>query len=101
MTDHSVKYMVEFTVPNYFSSDVEELVASQQKVLEKSFYEGKVFSCTIAQDLSKIWMVMVAESESELLSNIEAFPISKICDFNYKELMIHNTVQFIPENSLN
>jgi len=101
MTDSAYKYMVEFEVPSYFASDATELVESHRSVMERFFFEGKIFSCTIAKDLQKIWMVMIAESESELLSIIDKLPIAAVCDYNYKELLIHNTVQFIPENSLN
>jgi|GEM_PF-3450439 len=101
MIDNSQKYMVEFVVPSYFSNDMEELVASQQLVLERLFYEGKIFSCTVSMDLTKLWMVMIADTESELLAIIDKLPIAAVCDYNYKELLVHNTVQFIPENSLN
>jgi len=52
-------------------------------------------------DLTKLWMVMIADTESELLAIIDKLPIAAVCDYNYKELLVHNTVQFIPENSLN
>jgi len=101
MEESTTKYMVEFTVPGYFDEEIEQLLDRQKSMLTDYFYEGKIFSFTISQDITKMWMVMIADSESELVSLIDSLPISKFCDYDYRELMLHNTVQFIPEHSLN
>ena len=93
--------MVEFVVPYYFEDDMEELLEEQKNSLTEYFYEGKIFSCTVSKDLTRMWMVMIADSESELLSIIDSLPISRFCDYDYSEIMVHHTVQFIPEHSLN
>ncbi len=46
-------------------------------------------------------MIVISDSESELLSILDDLPISQFCDYDYKELVFHKTVQFIPEHSLN
>lgn len=95
------KYMVEFDLPPSFDGEIAEIIDQQKQTLSEYFYEGKVFSSTISRDLSRMWMVMIADSESELIRIIDSLPISRYCVYNYKELMVHNAVQYIPSHSLN
>jgi len=99
--EHTVKYMVEFNIQPFFQVEIEEILEEQKMAIADSLYEGKVFSFSLSNDLSQMWMIVLADSESEMVSIIDNMPISKYCDYNYKELMIHHTVQFIPEHSLN
>ena len=101
MEEHTKKYMVEFEVPYYFDDNLEELLREQKKSISDYFVQGKIFSCTVTKDLARMWMIMLADSESELLNIIDSLPVSRFCEYDYTELMVHNTVQFIPDYSLN
>ena len=77
------------------------MVPAQRNAIERLFSAGKLLSYTVAADKSKVWAVMMAESESELLSYIDEFPMTAYMDFDYCELMFYNTVHFMPAMSLN
>lgn len=101
MEEQTGKYMVEFEIQHYYKTQIEEILEDQKQAIANYIYEGMVFSFSIANDFSHIWMIFLADSESEMINFIENMPITKYCDYNYKELYIHHTVQFIPENSMN
>ncbi len=96
-----VQYMVEFDVPQPFTEELMSMVPAQRNAIERLFSAGKLLSYTVAADKSKVWAVMMAESESELLSYIDELPMTPYMDFDYCELMFYNTVHFMPAMSLN
>lgn len=101
MEEHIKKYMVEFEVPYYFDENLDELLEQQKHLLSDYFVEGKIFSCTVSKDQTRLWMIMLADSESELLTIIDSLAIAQFCEYDYSEIMTHSAVQFIPDYSLN
>ncbi len=93
--------MVEFQVPQPFPAELEEMVNDQRIVVHDLFVEGKLLSYTLAHNRSKIWGIFFADSESELISLLDRLPMTPYMQFDYTELMFHETVQFIPAMSLN
>ena len=94
------KYMVECVLPS-FSMEMQEQIPRQRMMVDKLFNQGVLVSYTLAADRSKLWIVIQAESESELLQYIESLPMTKYCDYNYNEIMFHDSSQYIPSISLN
>ena len=74
--DILVQYMVEFDVPQPFTEELMSMVPAQRNSIEQLFTSGKLLSYTVAADKSKVWAVMIAESESELLSYIDELPMT-------------------------
>jgi len=99
--DLLMQYMVVFDVPQPISEDILDLVPEQRDSLDELFTSGKLLSYTVAADRSKVWAVMIAESESELLTYIDEMPMTPFMDYDYYELMFYNTVHFMPSMSLN
>ena len=99
--DLTVQYMVEFDVPQPFTEELMSMVPAQRDSIDSLFSSGKLLSYTVAADKSKVWAVMMAESESELLSYIDELPLTPYMDFDYCKLMFYNTVHFMPAMSLN
>lgn len=95
------QYMVEFDVPNPLTEDFLEKIPNQRDALDQLFTNGKLLSYTVASDRSRVWAVMIAESESELLTYIDDLPLTSYMDYNYCELMFYNTVHLMPAMSLN
>ena len=93
--------MVEFDVPNPITDDILSLVPTQRDALDMLFAEGKLLCYSVSLDRSRVWAVMIAESESELLTYIDELPMTPYMDFDYFELMFHNTVHLMPAMSLN
>jgi len=99
--DLLLQYMVEFVVPQHVIDQILDLVPDQRASLDELFASGKLLSYTVSANKTKIWAIMMAESESELLSYIDGLPMTPYMDFDYHELMFYNTVHFMPTMSLN
>jgi len=99
--DLLMQYMVEFDVPRPVLEEILDLVPDQRNILDDLFASGKLLSYTVSVDKTKIWAVMIAESESELLTYIDELPMTPYMDYDYYELMFYNTVHFMPSMSLN
>jgi hypothetical protein len=93
--------MVEFELYDSEDDDFQSLLRKQKDILVEYFNAGKIISYTVTEDQSKAWAVMIAYTESELLNNIDGLPLMSYMDFQYYELMFYNTIQLIPETSLN
>ena len=95
------QYMVEFQVPPLLTDEMLALIPDQQEQVNKLFIQGKMLSYSLSVDRSKLWAVFIAGSESELINHIDSLPMTYLMDYNYHELMFHNTVHLIPSMSLN
>lgn len=95
------QYMVEFDIPQPLTDDFLEMIPEQRAVIDKLFSDGKLLSYTVASDRRRVWAVIIAESESELLSYIDILPMTPYMDYDYNELMFYNTVHLMPAMSLN
>lgn len=93
--------MVEFDVPDPLTEEFLEMIPEQRESLDGLFSNGKLLSYTVASDRTRVWAVMIAESESELLSYIDDLPMTPFMDYDYCELMFYNTVHLMPAMSLN
>ena len=93
--------MVEFDVPMTITDDFLDLIPDQREAIDNLFSSGKLLSYTVANDRSRVWAVMIAESESELITIIDELPMTPYMDYDYSELMFYNTVHFMPAMSLN
>lgn len=94
------KYMVECTLPP-LSMELQEMIPRQRVEVDKLFHLGVLLTYTLASDRSKLWIVIQADTESELLTYIDSMPILQYCDYDYHEIMFHDTSRFIPSISLN
>ena len=94
------KYMVECILAP-FSLEMQEQIPRQRMIVDRLFNQGVLITYTLAADRSKLWIVIQADNESELLQYIESLPMTKYCDYNYCEIMFHDSSQFIPSISLN
>jgi len=94
------KYMVECTLAP-FSMEMQEQIPRQRMIVDKLFDQGVLINYTLAADRSKLWIIIQANSECELLQYIESMPMIKYCDYNYSEIMFHDSSMFIPRISLN
>ena len=94
------KYMIEFELPP-FNMEMQDLIPQQRMVVDRLFNQGVLITYTLAADRSKLWVVLQADNESELLTYIDSFPMTMYCDYTYNEVMFHDASHFIPSISLN
>lgn len=93
--------MVIFDLPTPLSEELMDLIPEQKTVMDDLFASGKLLSYTVSLDRTQVWAIILAEEESELISYIDHFPMTSYMDFDYKEIMFHNTVHLMPTMSLN
>lgn len=94
-------YMVEFSVPSPFPQELYTLIPNQRATVNELFTSGKLLSYTLSMDLSKLWAVFLAQSESELFSLVDKLPLSSYMDFDYTELRFHQSLKLLPTMSWN
>lgn len=94
------QYMVEFRVP-FFTEDMLKLIPEQKEVLKALFSEDKLISYSIALDRTKVWGLFLAEDEESLEESLHRLPLTIFMEYDYKALMVHNSVHLIPTMSLN
>ena len=94
------QYMVEFDVPE-LTPYLINMIPDQRAAIDELMVKGKMVSYSLSMKRDKVWSLMLASHEAELLQLIDELPMSSYMSYNYKELMFHNTVHLIPAMSLN
>ena len=95
------QYMVEFNVPVPITDDILDLIPDQREQVDELFASGKLLSYSLSLDRTRLWALMLADTESELITIIDSLPMTPYMDFDYSELMFHNSIHLIPAMSLN
>ncbi len=93
--------MVEFDVPYPLTEEILDMIPEQKVAIDELFAGGKMLSYTLSLDRTKVWAIFLADQESELLAFIDRLPMTSYMDFDYHEIMFHNTVHLMPAMSLN
>lgn len=95
------QYMVEFEI--LFPNDPEflELIPEQREKVNQLFHEGKLLSYSLNLERSRLWAIFSMNNESKLINVIDSLPLSRFMDYEYEELMFHNSLHMIPSISLN
>ncbi len=94
-------YMVEMTVPDYPTDDFFEIIPEHRSKVHELMFKDVIISYSLAHDRSKLWVIIKAGSESELLLHIESLPLTKYLDYTYNELMFMELMPFKMNFSLN
>ena len=94
--------MLIVSLPDIFSPRFISLIPEQRATVNEMMNEGTILSYALAEDRSKLWIVMSAKEEAEVLRNIARFPLARYMKPEIKELMFQHSATFIlPEPSLN
>ncbi|WP_149241144.1 muconolactone Delta-isomerase family protein [Dyadobacter sp. 32] len=96
------QYMVEIQLPAFMSEDFKEKIPAQRKKINELMEQGRMMSYALADDYSKLWCVVRAETEFEVMSLISEFPLIDYMEPNINKLMFNNVVAMrLPMFSLN
>lgn len=98
---HIQHYMVEFSVPSPFPQHLYEIIPHQRVSVNELFTAGKLISYTLSMDMTRLWAVFLASTESELITLVDRLPLSQYMDYNYSELRFHQSLKLLPAMSLN
>lgn len=93
--------MVEFAVPFPLTAEFVSLIPRQRESVDKLFTAGKMLSYSLSLDRTKLWAILIASEEAELIRLLDTLPMTPYMDYNYSELMFHNSVYLLPAMSLN
>jgi muconolactone delta-isomerase len=94
--------MVEFQLPYELDGEFMAKIPAQRQKINEMMESGRISSYTLASDRSKLWCIIKAENEIEVLTTISAFPLIDYMEHTITELMFTNTVAFrLPLFSLN
>jgi len=93
--------MITFDIDSPFTEEMLDLIPDQKNAMDELFASGNLLSYTVSVDRTQMWAIMLAEEENELLAAIDDFPMFPFMDFDYHEIMFHNTVHLMPSMSLN
>ncbi len=94
-------YMVEFELPEVFTEEFMALIPKQRYVINQMLVEGVIQNYSLALDRSRLWAVMVSETEFEVMEQLARFPLIDYMTPIVSELMFHNSSSDVMQFSLN
>ena len=94
-------YMIEFDLPTVLTEEFLALIPKQRYVINKMLIEGQLKAYSLALDRSKLWAVIAATSDFEVMEIISQMPLSDYMTPTVSELMFHNGAEIVTEFSLN
>lgn len=95
------QYMVEFDILFPHDTEFMSLIPAQRNEVNQLFQEGVLMSYSLNLERSRLWAIFHVDNESKLISIIDNLPLSRFMDYEYEELMFHNSLSMIPTISLN
>ncbi len=96
------QFMVEFMLPDVMSEDFVATIPQHRLKINELMKEGKITSYSLAADRTKLWCIIRAETEYEVMAIIADFPLIEYLEPTISELMFNNMVAFrMPLFSLN
>ncbi|HLL95136.1 MAG TPA: muconolactone Delta-isomerase family protein [Spirosoma sp.] len=96
------QYMVEFDLPAVMDEGFTNRIPAQRLKVEELMEKGFLLSYSLSADRQKLWCIVKAESETDVMESVAEFPLIKYMTPIITELMFHNMVAArIPLFSLN
>jgi muconolactone delta-isomerase len=96
------QYMVEIQLPATMTEEYTEKIPAQRKKINELMEQGRLMSYALSEDRIKLWCVVRAESEFEVMSLISEFPLIDFMEPTICKLMFNNVVALrLPMFSLN
>lgn len=96
------KYMIDINLPGEFTQEFAEKIPEQRFYINDLMAEGVILNYSLAIDRRKLWVVVDAKNEEEVMDVLADFPIIDDINFDIHELMFHKTSTLtFPAFSLN
>lgn len=96
------QFMVEFILPEQMTEEFVSTIPRHRLKINQLMKEGKIISYCLASDRSKLWCIVKADTEFEVMEIIAEFPLIDFLQPTINELMFSNTVAIrLPMFSLN
>jgi len=94
--------MIEFDLPQEMTEEFLMKIPAQRAKVDELMERGTILSYSLSMDRQKLWCVMKAKTELDVLCIIEEFPLIDYMEPTISELMFNNVVSVrVPLFSLN
>lgn len=101
MADYQ-QFMVSFTLPQAIGDDFSRLIPEQRAQVAKLFATDRLASYSLSLESGRLWAIVNAESEVEVMQLIGNLPLSRYMKARIFPLTFHNSAtKVIPSFSLN
>jgi muconolactone delta-isomerase len=95
-------FLVDITLVDSFSSNFINQIPQQRKRINDLMNTSVVISYSLSMDRGKLWVVMEAKSEQEVMDVLSTFPLIKFMKPDINELAFHDNIHSgFPHLSLN
>lgn len=96
------QYMIDIDLPEQLDAAFLALIPAQRTKINQLMTKGMISSYSLALDRSKLWVVLLSESETEAWEVYETFPLADYMNPSLVELAFHNSRKVaLPQLSLN
>lgn len=96
------QYMLDIDLPEHLDAEFMTLIPAQRTLVNELMIKGVISTYALALDRSKLWVVVLAETEVEAWEVYESFPLGDYMDPSLMELAFHNSKNVaLPQLSLN
>jgi muconolactone delta-isomerase len=85
------EYMVDIDLHDADSADFIRLIPSQRAIVNALMYEGKIVSYCVSMDRSKLWMIVIAKDEDQVMEYLSRFPLIDYMDCEIAPLLFSNS----------
>jgi muconolactone delta-isomerase len=94
-------FMIEFDLPEILAEEFVARIPAQRAMVNKLLASGQIKSYSLALDRSRLWVLMLGESEFEVMETISRFPLIDYMEPFISELAFHNSEEQVMQFSLN
>ncbi len=84
--------MVDFSLPKVLPEEFLRQIPHQRAKVNKLFRDGKLINYALSLDNSKIWAIVNADSELDVLELISQLPLSRFMQYKINLLTLFNSV---------
>ncbi|TDB60790.1 muconolactone Delta-isomerase family protein [Arundinibacter roseus] len=96
------QFMVEIQLPSVLTEDFARKIPAQRKKVNELMEQGTLMSYALTADRTRLWCVVHADSELEVMAIMSQFPLIDYMEPVISELMFNNVVALrLPLFSLN
>ena len=85
-------YMISIQLPTELTEKFISLIPKQRKKINELMNKGKILQYSLSMDRSKLWVIVVANSESKAMDIIATFPLINYMNPTIYELAFHNSI---------
>jgi len=94
-------YMVEFELPSMMAPEFLARIPEQRNRVDEFMAEGRIRSYSLAVNRSRLWMIVVADSDFEVMQLIGQLPLIDFMIPSINSLMFHHSMEALMAVSLN